>query len=102
MKDRETIRNSGDMGERLPYEDLMPGEGMIDDVANPFGLEEKVAAHLEAHPTILEQAKEKGKDVIAFTSSNGKRIIIGVGVAALVSGAVITGIVIYKHTHRKP
>lgn len=80
---------------------LMPGSIRIDDVANPNGLAEKARGHLKASPHILEDAKRLGKDLVAYSSSHGKEIIIGVGVASVITAATASGIIIYKHRHRK-
>ncbi|MCR4324614.1 MAG: hypothetical protein NUV69_02920 [Candidatus Curtissbacteria bacterium] len=81
---------------------LVPGEILVqsrDDVSHVDNLKQDAQNYLDGQPGILDHAKEKGKDIIARTSSHGKVILIGVGVAAFAGTA--GAILIYRHEHDK-
>lgn len=87
-------------GKYPPDLENLPGEIQIDDIPGSVSdkeLETKAREHLKSNPHIFEKAKEKGQDLVAFSSSH-KVIIIGVGVAVLTS---IGAILLYKHRSDK-
>lgn len=81
-------------GEAPANIDTVPGAIKIDDVAHLHNLDSESKKHLLKNPEILEGAQRFGKDLVAYTSSHGKEIIIGIGVAAAVT---VGGVVLYKH-----
>lgn len=79
----------------------IPGAVRIDDVANPIGLFEIARDYISQNRLIMRLAKKRGKDMVAFATSHGREIIIGAGVASIVTAATAGGIILYKHRHRK-
>lgn len=79
----------------------IPGAVRIDDVANPIGLFEFASGYVRQNRIIMRLAKKGGKDVVAFATSHGREIIIGVGVASIVTAATAGGIILYKHRQRR-
>lgn len=47
---------------------------------------------------LVQNAITEGKDVVAFVSGTGKTLLIGVGAAAILVGAALSGaVIIYQH-----
>lgn len=67
----------------------VPGEILVDGVANPLHLREMVSEYLLNNRNILKGAKAHGQDIVAFAASHGKVLIIGVGVAGVLAGGLI-------------
>lgn len=81
--------------------DKAPGTVKIDDVANPLGLQQIAEDRINGSPHLLKEAKRRGKDIVAFATSHGREIIVGAGVASLVTAATAGGIILYKHRYRR-
>lgn len=78
----------------------IPGVIRVDDVASPDRLRDLAEKRLSSSPHIMKGLRRFGKDAVAIATSHGKQIIVGVGVASLVTAATVTGIVLYKHKSR--
>ena len=74
----------------------MPGAIKVDDVAHRILLESEARNYLARFPDLKLRAKGLGQDLVAYASSHGKEIIIGVGVA----GAITGGVILYRHPRR--
>lgn len=103
MKNKEHDKENGHypLGEVMPDLDQMPGEIYIDGISNPSRLKEKGQEFKSKSPDIMKAAKKKGQDVVIFTSSYGTSILIGVGITTAATFAVLGGIKIYQHRHKK-
>lgn len=74
------------------------GAFKIDDNPNPTSLKERVLEYLKDNPKILKNAKRFKKDLVAYGTSHGKQLLIGVEIAAAVG---LGGMVIYRYRQRK-
>lgn len=97
--DKENV--SYPLGEVMPGLDQMPGEIYIDSIPSLSRLEEKGQEFRRKSPDIMEAAKKKGQDVVIFTSARGTSILVGAGIAAAATLAILGGIKIYQHRHKK-
>jgi len=77
--------------------DEMPGAIKVDDVAHRILLEVEARNYLDRFPDLKLRARGLGQDLVAFASSHGKEIIIGVGVASAITG----GVILYRHPRRR-
>lgn len=98
MKEEEPASQQGAWAGAPADLEGIPGKINIDHLVSPRRLKKRARAFLESHPEVLERAREKGKDIVALTSSYGGELLVGTGIAAV---AIISGIVIYKHKHKK-
>jgi hypothetical protein len=98
MLEREPI-DLGVWGDQPPNVNELPGTITLDTFPDPKNLRKVAREHIKTHHDLLEWAREMGKDLITISTSHGKEIIAGAGVAAL--AGIIGGIVLYRHTHRK-
>lgn len=98
MKEFENRDTSPGWGEYPGNEEAIPGIISVDENPSSKNLEQKVEEKLKENPQILEMAKRKGQDVIAFSSRHGKVIAIGVGIASL--AAIVGGIILYIHSDK--
>jgi hypothetical protein len=71
----------------------MPGAIKVDDVPHRILLEVEARNYLARFPDLKLRARGVGQDLVAFASSHGKEIIIGVGVASAITG----GVILYRH-----
>lgn len=97
MKERSPAHDEV-TGEHPADEANMPGVIFVDNRPSPRGLREKGRAFLDQHPEILKGARKKKQDVVAFVSSHGTGILIGVGVAATAIGI---GAVIFRRSRQQ-
>ena len=84
-------------GEYPAYIDQMPGAIKIDEVPHRLLLAEQAKQYLANVPELQQRARQAGKDLVAIVSAHGKEIIIGVGVASVLTG----GVILYRHPRRK-
>jgi hypothetical protein len=71
----------------------LPGAIKVDAVAHRLLLAQEARKYLTKFPDLRVQAERLGKDLVAFTSSHGNEIIIGIGVASTLTG----GVILYRH-----
>lgn len=88
-------------GDTPPDQKTLPQEYVVGH-PNPKTLipqvEERLSHHLR-HPgevDLLEDAKKRGKDVVAYVASHGNVLMIAVGAAAL-AVVVYNGFIFYQH-----
>lgn len=62
-------------------------------------INDKGKPHLQER---IKKAIAKGEDVVAFVSGTGKALMIGAGVAAVLTGAALAGaVIIHQHKEKK-
>lgn len=65
------------------------GNIKIDGVPNPINLREKAEEYLNGKPEVVRGAKRLKKDIVALASCHGREILVGVGVASMVTAGAI-------------
>lgn len=105
------IESKGDLSESLPQgefpgceiDELPKVIPLRSDIYSGLGLKESVDRYFNSfRQHILEEAKEKGRDIIAYRPQPDKKvIIIAVGAASLAIASTVVGITIYKHIHKE-
>lgn len=79
---------------------MLPGEIHVADEIQPEKTEELAREYLNNRPEILNGAHKYGQDLVAFSSSHGTEILVGVGIATLAS--IVSGIVLFSaHSENK-
>lgn len=87
-------------GDYPPNLENLSGSIKLDSVPNPHNLKEIALGYLENSPNILKEARRLKKDVVAYASCHGREIMIGVGIASLVTGVTTSAVIIYRHRRK--
>ncbi len=76
------------------YREFKPGISLVEPYPEPSELFKPARKYFEVH--LLNEARQKGKDLVAFSQSHWKEILVGVGL-----GTIVGGVIIYQNEHKK-